>query len=348
MLAWAIFLSVQIFEISRFLPHSGLVLTFSKVVFVPSTIKFYGITRGFYGNIQSVEKGIFYFMYVPICFLTLESIFYFYLSFGRKIITPENVKYDDIPMSDCRMDLDGPRRYFENWSGDLTMAPKKLFAPKDVQEVVQVVKLAKKYKQKIRVVGNARTNNESLLTDGFLVSLQNFNKLDKDIVHVSNEEHKYLVKVEAGKNMKDLFEELLELNPALCLPVTDDLWDFAVGGAIISGRHGSGRAYPTMSEYVVGMEVVTGKGEVIQIDDSNPDLLNAARVSLGYLGIVTSLILKLEPTYVLEQVRFILIILVIKARRSRSNVTDMGNPVCKAAVNVESTHTRKCTYPVVG
>ena len=128
--------------------------------------------------------------------------------------------------------------------------------------------------------------------------------MDQNIIPVPNEDHKYLVKVEAGKNMKEFFEELLKLTPALCLPVTDDLWDFAVGGAIICGRHGSGRAYPTISEYVVGMEIVTGTGEVLKIDEGNPELLNAARVNLGYLGIVYSLTLKLEPNYVLEQVYF--------------------------------------------
>ena len=302
MLAWTVFFIVQRAETSRFLPHSRLVLSFSKVLFVPSTIKVYGIARGLYGNIQPEQKATFYPMYVLICFLTLESTYYFYLSFGRKIINPENLTYDEIPMQDRSLELEGPRRYFENWSGALTMAPKKLFAPKDIKEVVQIVKLARKYKQKVRVVGNGRTNNHSLFTEGFLVSLQNMTKMDKNIVPVSNEEYKYLVKVEAGKNMKELFEELLKLSPALCLPVTDDLWDFALGGAIISGRHGSGRSYPTMSEYVVGMELVTGTGEVIQIDESDPDLLNAARVSLGYMGIVASLTLKLELNYVLEQV----------------------------------------------
>ena len=102
--------------------------------------------------------------------------------------------------------------------------------------------------------------------------------------------------------MKELFDELLKLSPALCLPVTDDLWDFTVGGAIICGRHGSGSEYPTISQYVVGMEMVTGTGEVLKIDESDPELLNAARVNLGYMGIVCSLTLKLEPNYVLHQV----------------------------------------------
>ena len=305
MVAWIIFFIVQILEMSRFLPHSRLVLTFSKVVFVPLTIKVYGVARDLYGNIQPQQKVTFYPMYVCIVFLTLDSIFYFYLSFGRKIINPENLVYDDIPISDD-LDLEQKqgkkRRYFENWSGALTMAPKKLFAPQNVDEIVRIVKLARKNNQKVRVVGNGRTNNKSLFTDGFLISLMNMDKLDQNIIPVPNEDHKYLVKVEAGKNMKEFFEELLKLTPALCLPVTDDLWDFAVGGAIICGRHGSGRAYPTISEYVVGMEIVTGTGEVLKIDEGNLELLNAARVNLGYLGIVYSLTLKLEPNYVLEQV----------------------------------------------
>ena len=237
----------------------------------------------------------------------LDSRIHFLLLsvFWQEIINPENLDYDEIPVSDDTLDLNDKtrkRRYFENWSGALTMAPNKLFAPRNVEEIIQIVKLARKYKQKVRVVGNGRTNNDSLLTDGFLISLRNMKNLEKNITPVPTEDHKYLVKVEAGKNMKEFFEELLELTPALCLPVTDDLWDFALGGAIVCGRHGSGRDYPTISEYVVGMEMVTGTGEVLKIDESEPELLNAARVSLGYMGIVYSLALKLEPNYVLEQV----------------------------------------------
>ncbi len=50
------------------------------------------------------------------------------------------------------------------------------------------------------------------------------------------------------------------------------------------------------------MELVTGTGEILVVDERNPDLLDAARVSLGYLGVVFAFTLKVEPSYQLEQV----------------------------------------------
>ncbi len=106
------------------------------------------MARDRYGLIQPEQKLTYYPMYAFICLLTLESIWYHYLAFGRQILTPENVEFDEIP-ENLELDLSGPRRYYENWSSSLTMAPKKIFAPSNAREIVQVVQLARKYKQTV-------------------------------------------------------------------------------------------------------------------------------------------------------------------------------------------------------
>src|SRR5687768_18262959 len=60
-----------------------------------------------------------------------------------------------------------------------------------------------------------------------------------------------------------------------------------VGGAVSLGCHGTGFNYGTLSDQVVSLDVVMADGSVKTISESNdPELMRAARVNLGALGIV--------------------------------------------------------------
>ncbi|MDQ2706240.1 MAG: hypothetical protein M3Z25_00715 [Actinomycetota bacterium] len=52
---------------------------------------------------------------------------------------------------------------------------------------------------------------------------------------------------------------------------------------------------------VAGARVLTAAGELLDIDAGDPDLLNAARVSLGALGVFTELRMHVAPTYRLHR-----------------------------------------------
>lgn len=75
-----------------------------------------------------------------------------------------------------------------------------------------------------------------------------------------------------------------------------------IAGVISTGTHGSGRKLQNISATLVGVRVVTGLGEVVDWSiEEHPDLINAARVSMGMLGIFTAVRLQLEPTYRLRR-----------------------------------------------
>ncbi len=75
----------------------------------------------------------------------------------------------------------------------------------------------------------------------------------------------------------------------------------SVAGALSTGTHGTGMQFGILSTQMVGAELWNGLGQKILIDaNHNPELLDAVRVSLGALGILTKLKLRLEPKYVLE------------------------------------------------
>jgi len=70
-----------------------------------------------------------------------------------------------------------------------------------------------------------------------------------------------------------------------------------MGGAIAVGAHGTGLGSATISDDVVGLTLVDAEGTVHQLGPSDGELLDAARVSLGTLGVVYSAKLKLHRAY---------------------------------------------------
>jgi L-gulonolactone oxidase len=79
-----------------------------------------------------------------------------------------------------------------------------------------------------------------------------------------------------------------------------------VAGAISTGTHGTGGRKASLSAQVVGLELVTADGSVRQAradgTAEEADLLGAARIGLGALGIITTVTFEVEPAFTLSAV----------------------------------------------
>jgi L-gulonolactone oxidase len=109
-----------------------------------------------------------------------------------------------------------------------------------------------------------------------------------------------LVEVGAGTILAELNQELHRLG--LAMENLGDIDRQTVAGAISTGTHGTGARLGNLSTQVVGVELVTGAGGVRALGDSDPDLLRAARVSIGALGALAAVTLRCVPAFVLEMV----------------------------------------------
>ena len=87
----------------------------------------------------------------------------------------------------------------------------------------------------------------------------------------------------------------------LALANQGDIDTQAIAGAVATGTHGSGNALPSFSATVRACRLVDGHGEVVEIDESRPELLQAAQVAVGMLGVMTSLTLEVAPAYRLRE-----------------------------------------------
>jgi alditol oxidase len=86
----------------------------------------------------------------------------------------------------------------------------------------------------------------------------------------------------------------------LALPNLASLPQITVAGACATGTHGSGDGNRALASSVRSVELVTAGGELLVLRRGEPDF-GCAAMSLGALGVVTTLTLDVEPTYQVRQ-----------------------------------------------
>jgi FAD-linked oxidoreductase len=181
---------------------------------------------------------------------------------------------------------------WRNWAGNQTMSPAAVERPRSLDEVVRVVQQAARDGRRVKAIGSGHSFTGIGLTDGVLLQLDRLDRLLEADVSTGR------VVVQAGMPLHRLNAELA--GRGLGLTNMGDIDAQTVSGAISTGTHGTGRDSGALATQVVGLELVLADGSVLTCSaQENPDVLAAARVSLGALGIVTAVTLQAEPAFLL-------------------------------------------------
>ena len=106
------------------------------------------------------------------------------------------------------------------------------------------------------------------------------------------------VRVRAGTRLRDLYRSLAAAGEAL--PIVASIAQQTVAGAIGTGTHGSSLHHGNLSSLVLGARVVAGDGSVVDIGEGD-ERLDAIRVHLGALGVVTEITLRTTPAFSLAE-----------------------------------------------
>src|SRR5260221_716495 len=70
----------------------------------------------------------------------------------------------------------------------------------------------------------------------------------------------------------------------------------SISGAISTGTHGTGISLGTLSTQVAGLTLVTATGELLECSpQQEPDVFKAAQVSVGTLGVIAKVKLRVVP-----------------------------------------------------
>ncbi|MBD2858020.1 FAD-binding protein [Spongiibacter sp. KMU-158] len=185
-----------------------------------------------------------------------------------------------------------PRRAipWQNWSGYQKATPAQRVTPKSEQELADYLKQAT---LPVRPVGAGHSFTALVPTDGCVLSTRHFNQIQATA--------DLKARVGAGVRLGSLAQQLHELGQAL--PNMPDINQQTVAGAFSTGTHGTGVNYSAMHHYVDGLRLVTPRGEILDCSRAkNPELFDAARVSLGSLGVITEYQLANVAPYKLKRV----------------------------------------------
>ncbi|MCG7496557.1 FAD-binding protein [Vibrio sp. Of7-15] len=184
-----------------------------------------------------------------------------------------------------------PEREISNYQGTYTCQPEGIYDPASIEEVQAIVEDAIA-RGKTIMTGNRKFASQIDAAcagdDQIQVTLKKMNK----IVHFDADNK--LVTVEAGMRFNDLNDFLREQGYGINM--VTELAIFTIGGMLGSGTHGSTLDKPSnmLADYVTEMKVVDGNGDVRVLTG---ELLNAARVNLGVLGVVVEVTLKIEDAF---------------------------------------------------
>lgn len=146
----------------------------------------------------------------------------------------------------------------------------------------------------VRPVGSGHSFTGLVPTDGHLVIVDQLNGL------LDHDPDQRTATFGAGTRLGHTGKPLEEIGQAMFkMP---DIDRQTIAGAISTATHGTGIAFACLSGYVTELRLVTPSGEIIDADaNSTRDLFDAARVSLGELGVITRVKMQNRTAYKLKQ-----------------------------------------------
>lgn len=178
----------------------------------------------------------------------------------------------------------------KNWAGNIQWTPEALHYPESETEIQQLVRQAGEQGRRVRVIGTGHSFTALCATDALLISLDHYQGV------TAIDQDKKQARVRAGTKLRVLGEALFQ--HGLAMENLGDIDAQSIAGTISTGTHGTGTGFGTISTQVVGLRFVNGQGEIVQCDETqNPGLFKAAQLSLGALGVITSITLQCVPAY---------------------------------------------------
>ncbi len=180
-----------------------------------------------------------------------------------------------------------------NWVGNQSFTPGYSAAPRDEEEVATLVGEASRQGSGVRVAAARHSFTPIVQTDGLLLDLSALNGV------IATDRERKRATALAGTPINGFYEPLWR--EGLALKNQGDIDTQQIAGAVATATHGSGIRNTCFSGVIRGVRLVTASGEVRDIGEDEPDLLRAAQVSVGMLGVMTRLELEVTDAYRLSE-----------------------------------------------
>jgi L-gulono-1,4-lactone dehydrogenase len=186
---------------------------------------------------------------------------------------------------------------WQNWSGTAAADPARRYWPKAADAICDAIKDAAAAGLTVRALGSGHSFTPAAATAGAALDLSGWTGI------VSADTESGLVTVRSGTTLRGLNADLDALG--LAMPNMGDIDAQTVSGAISTGTHGTGACLGGIATQVEALELVMADGSLVRASATeNPDLLAAARVSIGALGVIATVTLRCVPAFRLAAAEF--------------------------------------------
>lgn len=176
----------------------------------------------------------------------------------------------------------------QNWEGSVISYPAIVAHPNDVDDIVAIMKNADQYPAPVRAVGSNHSTSKCATADGgTLVDMRNMNR----IISVGTD----TVTAQAGALYIDVAQELQ--NHHLQFTVNVEIGSLSIGSAACGGTKDASMPgeFGQVCSYAISMKLVTAAGELLEVTEDQPELLQMMRSSYGLLGIVYEATFRVTP-----------------------------------------------------
>jgi L-gulono-1,4-lactone dehydrogenase len=179
---------------------------------------------------------------------------------------------------------------WQNWAGTAKATPVRRYWPRTVEAIADAVRDAAAAGLVVRALGSGHSFTPAAATDGAAIDLSSWTGV------IAADASTGLVTVRSGTTLRDLNTALDVLG--LAMLNMGDINAQTISGAICTGTHGTGAGLGGIATQVEALELVMGDGEILSVSaTSHPELLPAARVSIGALGVISTVTLRCVPAF---------------------------------------------------
>src|SRR6202050_3757011 len=166
-----------------------------------------------------------------------------------------------------------------NWFGDLVSHAQAVVEATSADDVVNVLKNSAQYPSPVRAVGsNHSTAPCAVVNGGTILNMGGMNK----ILDISNG----TVTAEAWALYIDVAKKLEKQN--LQFYVNTEIGSLSIGSAACCGTKDASMPgeYGQVGSYVSRVKMVLPSGDLLEVTDAQPELMQKVRASYGTFGIV--------------------------------------------------------------
>jgi len=181
-----------------------------------------------------------------------------------------------------------PEATVTNWFGDLVTHPQVVVEAKSVDDIIAVLKDPVKFPSPVRAIGSYHSTAPCGTADGgTIIRTSGMNR----ILSIATD----TVTVEAGALYVDIAKALEEKK--LQFFVNTEIGNLSAGSAACAGTKDASMPgeFGQVCSYITSFKMVLPSGDLMEVTESQPDLIQKVRSSYGTFGIVYEVTFRVRP-----------------------------------------------------